>query len=318
MQDHVGRSSGHCTFEHSFLGARFRSFEGSPKTSEELPNLQLHEEREQVPLCDVLLRVHASRCPPYCKRSVSRRREHFNYQHAVGCCALVFSQSDHLSSTCRGSGAEMGAACIGRAVGNGNRDETWVSDDKPVTCSNLVMDDNGMPTADVIFATEQEWAAETTQALGIDPDVFEGFDGKLYLVWGSHMPGGAQIVLLDDDGFVSPDTVGKTSVTSASGAVAEAYQIVPLATRTPTMWNSQTLALVRHQLFFRKNVVGLSTTTCSGLGASAAMAWAQHTRRSWGDQQTPSDLTWTRTEWTWQCLTALRRTLAALTSCGLP
>ena len=28
-----------------------------------------------------------------------------------------------------GSGAEMGVACIGRAVGDGNKDETCVSDD---------------------------------------------------------------------------------------------------------------------------------------------------------------------------------------------
>ncbi|CAE7832307.1 abn-ts [Symbiodinium sp. CCMP2592] len=126
---------------------------------------------------------------------------------------------------CRGDGAEMGAACIGRAVGNGSRDEIWVSDDKPVTCSNLILDADGMPTT-LVYPNEQEWTAETTQALGIDPDVFDGFDGNLYLVWGSHMPGGAQVVLLGDDGFISPNTVGKTSVTSDSGEVAEAYKIV--------------------------------------------------------------------------------------------
>ena len=145
-----------------------------------------------------------------------------------------------------------------------------------------------MPTT-TIYPTEQEWAAATTQALRIDPDVFDGF-GKLYLVWGS-MPGGAQVVLLGDDGFISPDTIGKTSVTSGS-AVAEAYctRLWPHATQTPMAKNSQMLAPVRHR-------------------PSSRMWWDPVLFVDLGQVQWPLDRnrhgpidqpirTWTRTAWT--------------------
>lgn len=175
--------------------------------------------------CDWLAGVHATgsfeapgiKCKSSKAFSSSKTADSYH-------CVMYFSVNMF-----QGEGAQRGAACLGRAVGNGYKDEAdWVADDKPVYCSNLQMDDTGMPTATQLYSASGgagEWASETTQALGIDPDVFEGFDGNLYLVWGSDMPGGAQVALLDGDGFISSQTTGKNTVSGPNGD-AVSYKMV--------------------------------------------------------------------------------------------
>ena len=102
-----------------------------------------------------------------------------------------------------------GQACIGRVTASANGEGefpfnlVWEDDGRPVLCSNTAnaIEDDGEsfadPGAGQEHPAESAWATNTNEALGLDAEIFKGFDGTLYMVYGSHAPGMIKIVELD-------------------------------------------------------------------------------------------------------------------------
>ena len=104
---------------------------------------------------------------------------------------------------------ESGQACIGRMTarrgGEGvfPRNLIWQDDDRPVLCSNTEAfeEDGGErfanPGEGTKYSSEGDWAENTTEALGLDAELFTTPDGKLFMFYGSHGPGFIKVVELD-------------------------------------------------------------------------------------------------------------------------
>lgn len=102
-----------------------------------------------------------------------------------------------------------GQACLGRATASlkdgalPSEALVWEDDGRPILCSNTAeaITEEGEryadPSAGTAHDSEEDWADNTNEALGLDAELFTGFDDKLYMIYGSHAPGMIKIVQLD-------------------------------------------------------------------------------------------------------------------------
>ena len=95
-------------------------------------------------------------------------------------------------------------ACIARSVAIGaieDPDLVWAHDDKPVYCSNMEYDSEGVPSG-YRYRTEAQYVNAVDDGFGIDPAIYKSADGsKTYMTWGS---GVVHAVELDATGHVVP------------------------------------------------------------------------------------------------------------------
>ncbi|KAH8082060.1 arabinan endo-1,5-alpha-L-arabinosidase [Aureococcus anophagefferens] len=95
-------------------------------------------------------------------------------------------------------------ACIARSVAIGaieDPDLVWAHDDKPVYCSNMEYDSEGVPSG-YRYRTEAQYVNAVDDGFGIDPAIYKSADGsKTYMTWGS---GVVHSVRLDATGHVVP------------------------------------------------------------------------------------------------------------------
>ena len=79
-------------------------------------------------------------------------------------------------------------ACIARSVAIGaieDPDLVWAHDDKPVYCSNMEYDSEGVPSG-YRYRTEAQYVNAVDDGFGIDPAIYKSADGsKTYMTWGS-------------------------------------------------------------------------------------------------------------------------------------